>query len=227
MDNWEIIKEEASIVLVGGLNPKIFHPEWFIRKEIIEEWDYNDDNVVCSHDFAEIEFPNDRKLTVLLNKFSILTPLATEFQSIKDVVANTFSLLSETLVYQMGMNFNSVIKITDEVRWKKFGHNLAPEACWKQAVTYFDKLDENKQREFGLLNLTMNIPRPDDLKGYIRPQITALKASPYILKFDINNHFELEDKSTNMVIEILEKHWEKSLDLSKELTKSIMNSQLI
>lgn len=64
MNDWEIIREEASIVLVGSMNPKIFHPEWFIRNEIVEEWDYRQDEVVSLPDIAQVEFPNERKLTV-------------------------------------------------------------------------------------------------------------------------------------------------------------------
>ena len=53
MSNWEIISEEASIVLVGNMNPKIFHPEWFIRKGIVEEWDYNPPFIMLKSVFGE------------------------------------------------------------------------------------------------------------------------------------------------------------------------------
>lgn len=227
MSDWEIIREEASIVLIGSMNPKIFHPEWFIRKEIVEEWDYTQDEVVSLPDLAQVELPNERKLTIFLNKLSILTPLATEYQSIKDLVIHTFSLLSETPINQIGMNFNSVIKIPDEGKWIQFGRNLAPEKCWKQAAASTYNIDENKQKEFGLWNLTMNLPRPDDLEGYIRPKINVFpQAGRYTLQFSINNHVELKNSKATSMIEVLESHWDKSLLFAKELTNNIMESQL-
>jgi hypothetical protein len=227
MSDWEIIREEASIVLIGSMNPKIFHPEWFIRKEIVEEWDYSQDEVVSLPDLAQIELPNERKLTVFLNKFSILTPLATEYQSIKDLVIHTFSLLSETPINQIGMNFNSVIKIPDEGKWIQFGRNLAPADCWRQAAAFIDGIDESKQKEFGLWDLTMNLPRPDDLEGYIRPKINVFpQAGRYTLQFSINNHVEVKDSNANSMIKVLESHWDQSLVFAEELTKNIMESQL-
>ena len=54
MSNWEIISEEASIVLVGNMNPKIFHPEWFIGKGIVEEWDYSQDEFISLPDMSQM-----------------------------------------------------------------------------------------------------------------------------------------------------------------------------
>ena len=70
MKNLEILSEEASIVLVGNFNPKIFHPEWFIRKEIVGEWDYKNEQDINLPDMAQISLPSDRNITVFLNKFS-------------------------------------------------------------------------------------------------------------------------------------------------------------
>lgn len=227
MSDWEIIRDEASIVLIGSMNPKIFHPEWFIRKEIVEEWDYSQDEIISLPDLAQVELPNERKLTVLLNKFSILSPLATEYQSIKDLVLHTFSLLSETPIIQIGMNFSSVIKIPDEDKWKQFGQKLAPQEYWKQAATFVSELDEQQLKTLGLWELTMNLPRPDDLEGYIRPKINVLpQAGPYTLQFSINNHVDLKDSNATSMIKVLEKHWDQSLSFAKQLTENIMESQL-
>ena len=43
------------------MNPKIFHPEWFIRKRIVEEWDYSQDQIISLPDMTQMELPNDRQ----------------------------------------------------------------------------------------------------------------------------------------------------------------------
>lgn len=229
MSDWEIITEEASIVLVGNMNPKIFHPEWLIRKGIVAEWDYskNKDDVINLADLAQIGLPDDLKITVLLNQFSIRSSRASEYLSLQDMIINIFTLLAETPITKMGMNFSSVIKIENIDKWKKFGHELAPQQYWKNAIPFIETLDEEKQMELGLWELTMNLPRPDDFEGYIRPKIAVLpQAGQKTLSFNINNHIEITDSSAETMIGILEGHWNKSLVLAKELTKNIMESQL-
>lgn len=174
MNSWEVISEEASIVLVGNFNPKIFHPEWFIRKEIVAEWDYSNDHIISLPDMSEMELPNELKISAFLNKFQIITSLATEYFSLKDIVVNTFSLLSETPITQIGINLTTIIRIPDIKKWRQFGSNLAPQTFWKDAAKYIESLEENKETELGLWELTMNLPRPDSLVGWIRPTIAAM-----------------------------------------------------
>jgi hypothetical protein len=226
MSNWEIISEEASIVLVGNMNPKIFQPEWFIRKGIVEEWDYSQDEFISLPDMSQMELPNDRKLTALFNQFSIRSSRASEYFSLKDLVMSTFTLLSETPILQMGMNYTSAIKIVNQDKWRQFGSQLAPQNYWKNAANFINSLEEDKQKELGLWELTMNLPRPDNLKGFIRPKIAVLQTDANTLIFSINNHVEIEGSSAATMTKILGENWDKSLFLAKEITLNIMESQL-
>ena len=64
MTSWQTKSEEASIVFVGHFNPKIYHPEWFIRKGIYKEWDYESDkSYVCLPDIARCNLPDNQMLT--------------------------------------------------------------------------------------------------------------------------------------------------------------------
>ncbi len=64
MSDWEIIRNEANIILVGNFNPKIFHPEWFIGKGIVEEWDYKKDEVINVPDMSQMTLPGNRTVSV-------------------------------------------------------------------------------------------------------------------------------------------------------------------
>lgn len=227
MNHWGIISEEASIVLVGNMNPKIFHPEWFIRKEIVADWDYSKDEIISLPDMSQMELPNERKVTVFLNKFIVRSSLASEHFSISDLVVNTFTHLSETPILQMGMNFTSVVKIFDEDKWRQFGKELAPQQYWKQASNFIPLLEEEKQKALGLWELIMNLPRPDSLEGFIRPKIAVLPdAGKYTLEFSVNNHVEIKDSNATAMAKILEENWEESLNLAKKITENILKSQL-
>lgn len=226
MSAWEIISEEASIVLVGNINPKIFHPEWFIGKSIVEEWDYSNEEVINLPDMAQLTLPGKRMIVVLFNQFSVRSPLASEHFTLKDLVTHTFAILSETPITQMGMNYNSVIKISDIDKWMQFSLKLAPHECWKQAAGFIEELNEEKQKELGLWEMSMNLPRPDELSGFIRPKIAIFPAIRQTLQLSINNHIEIDASGTIMMNKVLEDNWEQSLALAKRLTSNIMSSQL-
>jgi len=226
MNAWELISEEASIVLVGNLNPKIFHPEWFIRKDIVPEWDYSKDEVINLSDMSQMTFPGDSKITVLLNQFSLRSSLASNHLALKDIVTSTFSALRETPITQMGMNYVSVVKIPDKEQWMKFGTELAPHKYWEDAVDFFSDLDSEKKKDLGLWELTMRLPRPDDMYGYIHPKIAAVSLQDQTLSFSVNNHIEIEDGDAMNMVKILEDNWEKSMDFAKNLTNNILMSQL-
>jgi len=227
MKTWEILSEEASIVLVGNMNPKIFHPEWFIRKGIVAEWDYKNEQDINLPDMAQIALPGDRNVTVFLNKFSILTSRASEYLTLKDLVVSTFTLLCETPVLQLGMNFTSVVQINNLENWIKLGSNLAPQSYWQDSASYINDLDEVKKKELGLWHIAMNMPRPDTQTGFIRPEIIVLPhVGPRVLAFTINNHIEIKDFSALTMTSILEESWDNSLTLAKEITSNIMNSQI-
>jgi len=230
MSAWKIINESASIVLVGSFNPKIFHPEWFIRKGIVEEWDYSSDDVVNVADMSRAVFSNESALTVLLNQFSLRSQLSSNYLALKDLVTSTFSCLRETPILKMGMNYTAVIKIDDSESWERLGCNLAPHHLWKKAISYWDELESSKQKKLGLWDVTMNIPRPDELDGFIRARIRVSgNPADHKIEFSVNNHVEFvesDDPLAITMVKTLENKWEASLSLAIDLINKTMELQL-
>ncbi len=221
-------------MLVGNFNPSIFHPEWFIRHEIVPAWDYPKQSqrgdevatVATLPDLAQVEFQDQRKLLVMLNKFTLRSALASEHLTIKDIVTSTFNILQETPILQMGMNYQAVIQLQSKDLWRKFGEQMAPKSPWRAVVTYINDLDEEKQSVLGLWEMTMQMPRWDDLKGYIRPTIKVADISEYKLAISINNHVVIEDKSALTMIHHLNSNWERALDFGETFVNDTLTKQL-
>ncbi len=228
MSDWETLSDEASIVVLGSFNPRIFHPEWFIRKGIIEEWDFSEDKtIVVVPDMAQLALPDQRDLLVLLNKYQLKSSMASNYSSLKDLVSSTFAILPETPVTSMGMNFHSIIKISDLDHWKSFGQKLAPRETWIGAIGYVNDLDDTKQLELGLWDMTMNIPRNDDLKGFMRARLNVEGSTKArTIRFSMNSHVELGDKGARMVPTVLKDRWDNSLEFAKDFTSKMMESGL-
>ncbi|MBN1379822.1 MAG: hypothetical protein JXA04_11375 [Gammaproteobacteria bacterium] len=233
MRAWEKIGEDANIVLVGNFNPSIFHPEWFIKRGIVPDWNYsghrsgtNEAAVAVLPDLAQIDFQDQKFLQVMLNKFTLRCSHASEFLSLKDIVSTAFSILKETPISQMGMNYQAVIRIADNDLWLKFGEVMAPKEPWLVAAPYINELDDGNKKRLGLWNLTMQMPRPDDLSGYIRPTVKVENSNARTLSISVNNHVEIADKSTATVIDYLERYWEQSLNLANEIVRNTLIDQL-
>lgn len=228
MSDWEIQSDEASIVVLGSFNPRIFHPEWFIRKKLVEEWPYADDKgIVVVSDMAQLDLPDQRNLLVLLNKYQVKSSMASNYSALKDLVSSTFKILAESPASSMGMNYHSIIRISDFEHWKVLGQKLAPREAWSKAAGYIDGLDETKRLELGLWDMTMNIPRKDDLKGFLRARINV-EGPPNALtvRFSLNSHVELGESGAKAIPEVLSMYWDNSLDFAKSFTSTMMDLNL-
>jgi hypothetical protein len=233
MSAWAKIGEEASIVLVGNFNPSIFHPEWFIRHEIVPSWNYSGRNFTGDEvvpavlpDLAQVEFQDKRNLHVMLNKFTLRCARASEYLTIKDIVTSTFNILQETPITQMGMNYQAIIQLTSKELWLKFGEQMAPKSPWLTAAPYINDLEKEKKDSLGLLEMTMQMPRPDDLKGHIRPTLKAVDSASQKLSISINNHVEIEDTSATTMIDYLNNHWEPALEFADAFVEKVLTDQL-
>ena len=88
--------EEISIVLLGSLNPGIFHPEWFRRQEILSPQDAEAANIkIVSPEVTEVLFL-DMKLDVFPNRLVLETLDASRAEKLQDIVVNILSKLPHT-----------------------------------------------------------------------------------------------------------------------------------
>lgn len=234
MRAWQKIGEEASIVLVGNFNPSIFHPEWFIRHNIVTAWNYQEQNgagddaprVAVLPDLAQVEFPDQRYLTVMFNKFVLRCARATEFLTIKDMAMSAFRILQETPVAQIGMNYQVFVRIETEDLWRRFGEKMAPKEPWLTAAPYINELDDKQKAFLGLLEMTMQMPRWDDLNGYIRPTLKAIDIKSRQLSLSINNHVVIDDRRATEMIDYLDEHWDQAMSFANDFSNATLTSQL-
>jgi len=232
MNGWTPVGESVSIVLVGSFNPRIFHPEWFIRKQLVSEWPYESESepLICTPDLARVKLPDDRYIQVVQNKFVASSSAASENVSVMDIVSGSFSILSETPVSQLGMNYERMVRIGSIDRWKALGKALAPHEPWLAAAEASDNKasdalikDADNEKLAGLWEMVFNLPRFDDLSGYFRPKIEAVKSqSAFTLKLSTNSHIELGKEGVKQVPTILEGNWVGSIEFAKNYLDNLL-----
>jgi hypothetical protein len=222
---WNVVGEDASIVIVGNFNPKIFHPEWFIRKELMQEWDYSGDKgLVSLPEITKFSLPGEILLQVTLDQFVLKTTRASSYATLKDLAVSIFSLLRETPVKQFGMNINRLAQLKDKKEWVSFGELLAPKGIWQTAAGDFDTEDASKLEALGLMDLTYQLPRRDAHKGWIRARVYALRASDYTIGFQVNSHVELESFGAELLVRVINEAWEDTLNEGDTIYKHLESS---
>src|SRR2546421_10608140 len=123
--------EELSIVLLGSLNPGIFHPEWFRRQEILLPPEAEEAKIeVVSPQATEVKFL-DMKLDVFPDRLVLETSDVSRAEKLQDLLLNVLAKLPHTPVTACGLNNTLQFDLGDETYWHKIGHALAPkEVVW-------------------------------------------------------------------------------------------------
>ncbi len=61
--------EDISVVLVGALNPAIFHPDWFVRQELLSETEAVEAHVeAITPQISDLKFPDFGLQVEILSK---------------------------------------------------------------------------------------------------------------------------------------------------------------
>ena len=188
MNPFEINTQEASIVFIGSFNPAIFHPEWLVRNGLIPADDLAGAKVEVVHNDISKFTLEWLGVDVLSNKFIARTNDPSKFSPLKDLMISVFNVLEHTPIVQIGLNLITDYKINSEENWHKIGDTLAPKTIWEQCLP----------KRVGLKSLKLVSPRPDELKGIMNVSIDSYgnEQIPYGVRFNINNHIEIERSST-------------------------------
>lgn len=212
MFNPEFVDQEASIVLVGSFNPKIFHPQWFARNGVVPEVDLDGADVEIIHpEVAKFTFPWV-SIEVLQNRFTARTKDVAHYSLLRDLVISTFSLLEHSPVRQLGMNLIMLYTAKDEDSWHKIGDTLAPKTVWEESLP----------ERIGLLSLRVQSPRTDELPGKITVSVESRPENGVSISF--NSHVDLgEDDSLHV---ILSEHWETTVDQGKKICETTIREAL-
>ena len=220
MQPFSLENEEASIVIVGSLNPAIFHPEWLLRHDLITKDDIEGAKVEIVHrDLSKFSL-DWLKFDVMRDKLIARTNDPSKYAPLNDLMISVLKILEHIPITQMGMNLKLKYKIKNEELWHMVGDNLAPKDYW----------DILPQR-VGLKSMNVESPRRDGLKGKINIGVGSVSTDFFGVFFDVNSHVELrfldgEKEIVEDATTILSDHWENSLTFAKNTCNNILSKAL-
>lgn len=142
----------SSIVAVGAFNPAIFSSDWLERNGLIGAKDAEiarqNKSYIVTNQLCAME-TDWFALQVLENQFALTSKDALS-PAIKDLAVGILSLLSQTPISAIGLNFMGHYRMTSEFEYYKIGDVLAPKQIWGELFP-----DENSS--VGLEMLTIRI----------------------------------------------------------------------
>jgi hypothetical protein len=221
----EPFSEDFNVVLLGNLNPSIFHPEWFCRHELIGLEASSEAKIsVVSPQVTEIDIGHIH-LQCTDNRMILSTSRATHIEQLFDLIRGILAILPHTPLRAVGINHQSHYRAESERQWHNIGHQLAP----KKLV--WDQICEDP----GMLKINIQSPR----SNWDYPLKEIFTVEPYggdhpkhpALNIQANTHFAIPDEedhtyptATDMASLFIETQWEDATKRARTVAIQIFNS---
>lgn len=212
----QLVRQEATIVIVGQFNPAIFHPAWFSAQNLISSREANAATVDLVHAEASSFQTDWMQIQVLRDRFLVKTSQEPYYEVLRDLVVGTFGLLNHTPVKMMGINRDFHFRLESEKAWHTLGDYLAPKNEWNGLLNMP-----------GLRGLSMQGKRPDKFTGHILVRVDPLPEPNFGVHVQVNDHYELEPgprepTTAKELMSILSSNWEQSMQRSLEIAPKIV-----
>jgi hypothetical protein len=218
----------VSIVLIGNLNPAIFHPSWFVANNLLSQNDIESAEVEITHrGFSVFKVGDWLRVQVEPNRFLAETT-EPPFIRLYDLVVRTFrEALIHTPIFQMGINRRVHFSVGDEETRNKIGKKLAPQEAWGEWASCINGKKDNERG--GMVSLSMRETGLDDREtGHIQAKVepSRLIKNGAGIFVEINDHYEIpkDDSLAGAIpiIDILEKQFDPSIRRSEWIIDQIM-----
>lgn len=182
----------SSVVCLGAFNPAILSPDWLQRNSLIGSQDADlarqGQTLIISHQVTQFE-TSWFAVQVVENQFA-LTSKGALTEAFKDLAAGILTLLPQTPITAIGLNFMGHYKLPSISDFHALGDLLAPKTIWNEL---FPAKDEPP----GLVNLTVNIRKLDRLANVIKSKdfknisVQPSNQIPHGVYLAFNDHHDL------------------------------------
>lgn len=179
----------VSVVLVGSINPAIFHPEWFRSRDLITREDAEKAEIqVIAPDLTIFSLPW-ANLQIERDKFVIQTT-TDPFVRVQDLLMKVFlDQLPHTPLTQLAINRAAHFRVESREAQDRVGFTLAPLEVWGE---WAKDLADGGHLHGGMRSLTMEQSSVKDRdKGFIRATVQpSVRFVPGIW-IEVNDHYEV------------------------------------
>jgi len=124
-----MLKPELSsqtIVLVGKFTPSILHPSWFSNAGLIRK-NQTDAAKISIFSYEIVKYSIEwLDFTAQLNRITLTTTQEAYFEPLRDLVLGTFSILDQTPIQMLGINYQMHFIPSSTLHWDDTEKKLRP-----------------------------------------------------------------------------------------------------
>jgi hypothetical protein len=186
MPHPKIVREGASVVVLGRFNPAIYHPSWFIRHELVpssaETENSAESPTIVTPDFCRFNLGVGLVFDATTTRLQFSTDQLERQLVMGELVLNFFTVLEHTPVEALGINRLMHFRLGSPGERDCLGRALAPPSRWSVS-----KLENPLMR-----SLSMQGTRKDSAGMYqltIEPSVLEEIPSGFGVFVLANEHF--------------------------------------
>ena len=211
--------ERLTVVFLGSFNPAIFQPAWFAGHDLIS----SDEKKVPSGVKLGIVHPEvvdfsteNFQIQVVQQRLSVATTDVSFYDSLRDMLSGTFTVLGHTPIVNMGINREFHFQMPNEDEWNAVGDRLAPKDDWKRV------LDDP-----GMKSMIIQGERSDDRLGFVRVRVeTSNQVQPNGIFVEVNDHYAVADpekaQGSRELVDIMLDVWAESLRKARHIAQTVV-----
>ena len=218
----------VAVVAAGAFNPAIFHPSWFVEKDLLPSGAVEE---AAEKDFVAVRelaaFTADwLSVQVSMDQAAFSTAEEGREFDLRDLARSVFELLPETPIAAIGINADAHFRTGSAEAWHAIGDLFLPKDFWQPL---FDG-EEWKRRDNGLSvgmrSMTVEAWR-EGIEAYVRTEVApSVRLTPHGVYTGINAHFQLtidDERGTGYkAARVLEENWEETRLLERKLIARIL-----
>jgi hypothetical protein len=224
----EILGHDATVVLVGNINPPIFTPAWLHLNGLISEEDMDQADVNVIHPQISNFKVSRFSMRVQPNRFALSTS-EEPFISIADWVKIIFGeILPHTPLQQAGINYGGHFAAGSQQQRHALGRALAPIepwGDWGKLLDAEDPGDAGGLRSIDMLQTRVLGRERGFRQVHLEPSVRQDIVSPKVgIYMTVNDHFEVSQPQEAVSAAACVQWVFDNLDESVRVSKSILAS---
>lgn len=225
----------ASIVLLGSFNPAIVHPRWLAEKGLLSQEAASFASGQRSSQQPMIMTPQFTTfsadwLTVQVRQEQLILMTVEEGRDVdlRDFAEGLMSLLPETPVDAMGLNYDAHFRATSQEAWHEFGDRFLPKDVWEGVFPAGPWIARPTGQFVGMRSAIAEVHRePEKIPGFVRVELApSVRVLPHGIYCGINCHYALQQDggqrgAAGQYASVLASEWSAAREIHTSIASGI------
>lgn len=213
MSKFQLISENASVVVVGSLNPAIIQPAWLAKFGVITEQEAQTAEIsIIIPDVSSFR-AGPLVVEAQRNRLKLETADPGRWVLLPGQINRVLELLEHTPLTALGINRVVHYQAPSLAAWHGVGDRLTPKSVW-----------DGYLEGAGMRALTIEGKRPGSTAKHVQIQVAPSNQLATGIMLSFNEHFDLSDTDAGAYGELLGENWQDAQDFFRKLEPHVLDA---